>query len=77
MRRATVLLFLVLVIFSTHLLQPAMAWVRPCEFVQVQNVWVRQCSPFVFDEMECWTYTAWHPGLGLFVKVEACYPTDP
>lgn len=55
---------------------PAQAWSQPCEYVQVQTIWVQQCSPIIFNTSSCWQYTYSSGNTGLYAKVIICYPTS-
>ena len=78
MKRVLAILLLAgLLLAGPVLAVPALAdgGVRPCEYVQVGTVWVRQCSPLVFTSMTCVLHTESGGGLP-DVVVEACAPTQ-
>lgn len=75
-RVLAILLIAGLLLVGPVLAVPALAdGVRPCEYVQVGTIWVRQCSPFTFTSVHCFIYTESGGGLP-DVVVQACYPTQ-
>ncbi|MGH2813007.1 MAG: hypothetical protein ACRDI1_09885 [Actinomycetota bacterium] len=47
--------------------------VRPCVYVAVDTYWVKQCSPFVFTEMQCYRVWGWD---WPYEEVIVCHPTE-
>lgn len=67
------LLALVMSLVAIGVAPPASATVTPCEYGQVNQYWVRQCTVPV-TEMQCQQVTYSNPQ-GVNVVVIACVPT--